>query len=154
LALERARRAQQLDPHDGQHHQLEGRILQLRGDVSGAEQAFRRALELDRFNHPDYALDLASLLVRQQKSEAAVMEAKSMLAQYPPAVVNNRASDDTLRPVLANLDSLIGNLYLSSGRLAEAGQAADRALALDSDNLRGRALKHQVEKKMTENSAR
>jgi tetratricopeptide (TPR) repeat protein len=127
--------------------------LQLRGDAAGAEKAFRRALELDRFNHPDYALDLAGLLVRQQKSEAAVMEAKNMLAQYPPAVVNNRASDDTLAPTLANLESLVGNVYLNSGQLKEAGQAADRALALDPHNLRGRALKHQVEKRMAENSA-
>jgi Flp pilus assembly protein TadD len=153
LALERARHAQQLDPHDGQHHQLEGRILALRGDLPAAELAFKQALRLDRFNHPDYALDLASILVREQKTDAAVSVASDMLKLYPLAVVNNRASDDTLRPTLANLEALIGNVHLAAGRIGEAGAAADRALALDPKSLRGRALKHQTDQLSSQNTA-
>ena len=144
-ALALAHRAQRLDPHDGQHYQLEGRILVLRGDFSGAVSAFQKALELDSFNHPDYALDLAGVRVRQQLPNEALETASDMLAKYPAAVRGNRVADETLMPILANLEALTGNIYLNQGRINEAGAAADRALALDPHGLRGRALKHQVQ---------
>jgi len=144
-ALERARRAEALDRYDGQHHQLEGRVLAAMGDAKGAAAAFRRALALDRFNHPDYALDLAALLMRENQPAEALQVAEAMLAQYPPEVVSNRGSDETVAPTLANLEALRGNVYLGQGDLDRAGAAADRALKLDPQSLRGRALKHQVE---------
>ena|GEM_PF-1021724 len=145
LALDRAHQAQRLDPDDGQHFQLEGRILTFKRDLKGAEAAFRRALALDQFNHPEYALDLAGVLVSEQKPAEALQVAAAMLAQYPPAVVSNRGADETLAPELANLEALVGNVYLSEGKVAEAKAAADRALGLDPKSLRGRALQHQVE---------
>ena len=144
-ALAAARQAEALDPADGQHHQLEGRILALRGDLRGAEVAFRKALVLDRFNHPDYAYDLADILVRRGRPDEALAAAGTMLAQYPAAVVANRVADETLPPALANLEALAGNVYLAQGQVQPAGRAADRALALYPKSLRGRALKHQVE---------
>ncbi len=145
LALDRAHAAQRLDPSDGQHYQLAGRILAQKADYKGAEAAFRHALELDRFNHPDYALDLASALLNEQKPDEALQVAKAMLAQYPSAVVSNRGADETLAPTLANLEALMGNVYLSRGKVTEAKAAAEHALALDPRGLRGRALKHQVD---------
>ena len=144
LALESARKAQTMDPYDGQHHQLEGRILAFRGDLKAAEGAFRRALELDAFNHPDYSLDLASVQVREGNNEAALKTANEMLAQYSSAVIANRAADQTLAPTLANLEALTGNIYLGAGRIDEANIAADKALLLDPQGLRGRALKHKL----------
>jgi len=144
-ALDKAHKAERLDPHDGQHFQLEGRILALKKDYKGADRALRQALALDRFNHPDYALDLAGVLNAEQKPAEAVSVAGTMLAQYPPAVVSNRGADETLAPNLADLEALRGNIYLGQGRVSDARAAADRALKLDPMSLRGRALKHQVE---------
>jgi O-antigen ligase len=148
LALDRARQAQALDPHDGQHHQLEGRVLVLRGDMAGAAAAFRAALKLDPHNHPDYALDLAAVQLRVGDAVGAVATAQAMLAQYPQAVIDNRNMDETLRPSLANLEALVGNADLAQGRLDEARAAAKRALQLDAKNLRGRALRHQVDERV------
>jgi tetratricopeptide (TPR) repeat protein len=145
LALHRARQAQQLDPHDAQHYQLEGRVLMAQNALSAAEAAFRRALELDHLNHPEYALDLASVLVREQKSGDAVRVAQAMIALYPPDVIGNRQADESIPPALANLHALVGNVALGEGRIAEADAAADAALRIDKDSLRGRALKHQVD---------
>lgn len=145
-AINRARAAQRLDPYDGQHYQLEGRARAQKGDLKGAEAAFRQALARDGLNHPDYALDLASVVARDKRPDEAVQIAQGMLALYPVAVVNNRVADETLRPTLANLEALVGNMALEAGRLGEAKAAADRALKLDPKSLRGRALKHQTEK--------
>jgi tetratricopeptide (TPR) repeat protein len=145
-ALVLARKAEDMDTHDAQHWQLEGRVLEQKGDGKGAEAAFRKALELDSLNHPDYALDLASLLVAEKRPDEAVEVAQKMLAQYPMDVVANRSADEAVAPALANLEALIGNVDLGRGDLAGARAAATKALELDRQNLRGRALKHQVDK--------
>jgi O-antigen ligase len=144
-ALERAREAQRRDPHDAQHHQLEGRVLAAKGDLAGAQAALREALKLDPLNHPDYALDLAVVQVRAGDAKAGVETAKAMLKLYPQSVVDNRNFDETLRPILANLEALIGNAALKDGRVDEAAAAAGRALKLDPKSLRSRALQHQVD---------
>ncbi len=146
LALDRAREAEGLDPHDGQNYQLEGRVLALRGDFAGAAAAFRKALVLDPYNQPSYALDLAMVQTRTGDTKAGLATAQGMLALYPPAVVENRGSDITLRPTLANLEALVGNILLERGDVSGAALAAKRALGLDPANLRGRALQHQVDK--------
>lgn len=145
-ALELARSAQRHDPRDGQHYQLEGRVLLARRDVKGAQQAFRRALELDPHNHPDYALDLATAQVVAGDESGAVTTAKAMLGQYPIDVVVQRNADLTLPPTLANLEAVIGNVALHQGDLATARAAAERGLRWDGQSLRVRALKAQVDK--------
>ncbi len=147
-ALERARTAEKLDPRDGQHHQLEGRVLVLRGDLKGAAKAFGAALALDPYNHPDYALDLASVESAMGNKVQAMATAKAMLAQYPPLVVVNRSGDAALRPNLANLEALVGNGELADGDVERARMAARRALELDPTSLRGRALNHAVEQRL------
>jgi len=145
-ALDLARQAEVLDPHDGQHHQLEGRVLALRGDYQGAEAAFRFALKLDPYDHPEYALDLAGVQAVAGDLNGAVATAQAMLQLYPPAVVANRNMDDTIRPTLANLQALIGNIDLARGDLKGADVAAKAAIYWDPTSLRGQALRNQVRK--------
>jgi Flp pilus assembly protein TadD len=82
VALAEARQAQSEDSHDGQHWQLEGRILQARGDLAGAERSFRHALELDPLNHPDYALDLATVQEKAGRAGDALATARHMLGLH------------------------------------------------------------------------
>jgi O-antigen ligase/Flp pilus assembly protein TadD len=147
-ALQRARQAQAQDPADGQHWQLEGRTLALRAEFAKAQQALRQALRRDPFNHPGYALDLATFQLLAGDQAGAKHTADAMLALYPKSVVDNRNIDQTVRPELANLEALVGNIDLVRGDLAGAQQAADGALGLDKTSLRGRALKVQVLKKL------
>jgi O-antigen ligase len=145
LALERARMAERLDPHDGQHHQLEGRVLALQGDYKGAEATLREALRLDPYNHPDYAQDLAFMQTKLGHNSEAITTVQTMLAQYPDAVVDNRNADLTLRPTLGNLEAFVGNIYLQEGDLEKAREAARASLHYDKKSLRGRALQHQID---------
>lgn len=147
LALDRARQAQSLDPYDGQHYQLEGRALAERGEFASAQRALKQALRLDRFNHPGYALDLATFQLLGGDPQGAVKTAKAMLALYPRSVVNNRNLDQTIRPTLANLEALVGNVALQRGDMSGAAKAAKRALDWDKNSLRGKALEVQVKKK-------
>ena len=147
LALDRAREAERLAPDDGQNYQLEGRVLALDGRLSASEVAFRHALRLDPYNHPQYALDLATVQLLDHDPQAAVATANSMLAKYPDPVVLNRQLDMTLRPTLGDLAALVGNIYLENGNTADARTAGLRALHYNPGNLRGRALMHQLQKR-------
>jgi hypothetical protein len=144
-ALERARLAERLDPHDGQHHQLEGRVLAAQGEVKAAERALEAALALDGLNHPDYALDLASWQAANGEVVAARRTAEQMLALYTDKVVDNRSNYPVVRPAVADLAALVGNLDLQEGNRVAAKAMAQRALRVQPENLRGRALLHQVE---------
>jgi O-antigen ligase/Tfp pilus assembly protein PilF len=143
-ALALVRRAQQADPFDGQHHQLEGRILLQEHDLAGATRAFEKALQLDPFDHPQYALDLASTQLLARQTDQALATAMAMLKLYPDQVLANRSADPTLRPALSALQAFVGNLYLQKGDMAQAKRAAQRAVAIYPESLPGRALQHQV----------
>lgn len=110
-ALDRARSlaqvAQLQDRYDGQHWQLEGRVLVRQGNEAAARTAFEMALRRDPHNRPEYALDLARLEQRAGRPDEARRVAQAMLDQYPPAVVENRQSDPTLLKTLTGLQSLL-----------------------------------------------
>jgi tetratricopeptide (TPR) repeat protein len=148
LALDTVHRAEQADPYDGQHWQLEGRILQAKtpADTKAVRAAFEHALQLDPLNHPGYALDLARAELAYHDAAAARRTAEHMLALYPPDVVANRQADPTLQGTLAELAALVGNLDLQVGHIPEARHQARRALDLQAQNLAARALLHQVQK--------
>jgi O-antigen ligase len=146
LALQRSEQAQRLDPHDAQHHQLKGRVLVKSGDLHGAIKEFREALRLDPYNHPEYALDLATAKLRAHDYDGARKSANAMLALYPVEVVANRNADTTIRPALSNLQALIGNSYLQQGALEQARAAAHRALRWNPQGSQANWLMDQVQR--------
>lgn len=146
LALDRARQAAAEDPADGQHRQLEGRALMMQGDLAGAERALREALRLDPYNHPEYAMDLATALYRLGRPQEAQKIARAMVDQYPQEVVDNRANDATLKPTLAMLWVMLGEQEQREGRLQAAADAAAQALRIDSKNPRALMLTTDLRK--------
>jgi tetratricopeptide (TPR) repeat protein len=106
LAMDRAVQAERLDPYDGQHYQLEGRIWKQQGELAKAKAAFEQALKLDQYNHPEYAFDLARVQVELGQTAAAKETIRAMLVQYPQSVVANRVADESLKFRLAQLKVL------------------------------------------------
>ncbi len=146
LALDRARMAQQQDPSDGQHHQLEGRVLWAQGNLADAGKAFKEALLLDPFNHPDYAYDLASVQAAQGNVTDALVTTANMLGYYPASVITNRNADRTVRSSVAHLAALQGNIEFKQGNIAAAQRSANLGIAIEPSNLRTRALINQINK--------
>jgi len=103
IALDRARAAERLAPHDSQNYQLEGRVLSARGDAKGAEAAFRRALVLDPYNQPQYAFDLAQLLQQTGRPAEALVVTRQMVGQYPASVIANRHNDPAIGRAVVNV---------------------------------------------------
>ena len=146
LALSRVRTGEQIDPLNGEHYNLEGRIRELQGDTAGALVALKMALVVDPYNHPEYSDDLATLQWRTGNVSAALATAQSMIRLYSSPKSEVSAVSATAKANLADLDSLIGNIYLSRGQIAASDAAAQAALQLDARSLRGRALLHQVQR--------
>ena len=142
LALDRARLAEKQDPEDAQHYQLEGRVLQLQKNRAGAESAFKTALVKDPYNHPEYAGDLAQLLILENNPEEALKVTTHMLDQYPESVVKNRIEDPSLHNNLANLEGIYAQLKISAGDIVSAKAAVARGLMLNPSNLRCRSLQN------------
>jgi tetratricopeptide (TPR) repeat protein len=139
-ALALARAAERADRDDAQHRQLEGRVLELKGDTKGAEAAYREALRLDPYNHPEYSYDLALLEWHEGRIGDALTTADAMLAQYPPAVVANRAADPAIAESLAELAVFEGTVHLQAGDLPAARASSKQALSLDAGDVRAQAL--------------
>jgi len=120
LALDRARSAERLAPLDSQNYQLEGRVLSARGDVKGAEAAFRRALVLDPYNQPQYAFDLAQLMQSSGRSAEALRVTRQMVGQYPASVLANRHNDPAIGRAIVNVELLQARLEEAQGDKAGA----------------------------------
>jgi putative inorganic carbon (hco3(-)) transporter len=143
-ALERAEQAISQDRADAQHYQIKGRILALQNRLPEAKAALIQALELDPYNHPEYAWDLANVYHRLDQPDEGVAVAQKMLDQYTIAVIFNRWADKSVPVHVANLWAYVGNVALAKGDVAGAKLAASKALTVDHHNLRGRALQVQA----------
>lgn len=140
------RRAQQLDLQDARWPYFLGDVLSVVGtDASGAEKAFRRALQL----HPDYApshMRLGKVLIAAGRSKDAAKELRRALELEPelePAKVAlaqielgtgrfdtaEKMLDEVLRssPRHAQALSTLGQVYMRQGRRGEARKIAERA---------------------------
>lgn len=146
LALDRARSAQKLAPLDPQNYQLEAWVLAYQGDMAGAERQLKRALELDPYNYPDLARDLAQVYDREGRTAEGFKVAQRMLDQYPMAVVQNRDVDPTVRPSVAELWAVEGDLALKQGRVAVAREAVAHGLEMDAKSRAVLRLKMEVGK--------
>ena len=140
VALGLARAAERQDRVDGQHYQLEGFVLKFDKQPVAAMAAFRHALVLDPYNHPEYAYNLALMQAQTGDAAGALKTANAMLAQYPPLVVANRAADPSVRDHLAQLAVLVGTIHLQAGDMPAAEAASKQALAFDASNVRAQAF--------------
>lgn len=125
-AQQLAERAIAADSRDAQHYQLKGRTLRSKGDAAGAEAALRRAIELDPNNQPLLYVDLADLLLFQQRSTEAITLLDQALPRYDDATVVNRSAAPAFRQAVVTLYLVRARAY------GDAGQADKQAADIES----------------------
>jgi O-antigen ligase len=95
-AIQPALLAMASDSLDAQHYFLMARANLLIESYDLAEDNYRRALDHDRFNHPEYYVDLARLYIFQQRYADAKNELDTVIGLYPADVIANRHLDQTV----------------------------------------------------------
>jgi tetratricopeptide (TPR) repeat protein len=140
LARTSAEAAIARDPRDSQNYFLLARIERLAGNRTAALADYRQTLRLDPWNHPDYYLDLASLLLQTGQTAAGRQVVSRGLGLYPDTVIANRNADPTIKPAVAELLVLQAADRLQQGNTSGAVSDLDRALRLDPTNQDARQL--------------
>lgn len=131
LALDRARAAQHQDPYDGQHWFLEGRSLALARRPAEAARAFQSAIVRDRYNHPEYYLQLSQVQLGQGQIDQAFATAESAIGQYPDNVLANRNLDPNITRSIAALYQITAIIRTTRGETDGANLDQARAARLN-----------------------
>jgi tetratricopeptide (TPR) repeat protein len=113
--IEEARAAADLAPRNPSFQHYVGQLLLRRGDLAGAEDAFRRAIEMSG-SGGDVPWDLSITLDRAGRLEEAVEWAQQAVERAPAK---------------AQLHHHLGNLLLRQGRLKDAEASQRKAIDLD-----------------------
>ena len=106
-------RARALEPNNPAHAVSEGEYLLRSGDLDGAEERYRRAIDLDPRSAARSAL--GALLLQQGRIEEALTELQAAVAQHPESILAHEA---------------LATALLVSGDAAGALRAARKALVL------------------------
>ena len=156
-ALEWIRRAMKISPSDASVHRTAGGIMLALGMYAEALEVTRKAASLQP-NLPGVQGQLGTALTKLERGDEAMVSLEIALRQEP------RPNADLLNTLAAALEQCcefvraeefarralllqpasglawnsLGNAFLGQGRLLEAVQAFDRALALKSDDANAR----------------
>ena len=112
---------------------------------AAAELAFREALTLDPYNHPEYYNGLAELYLSQAKLTAALDLEQQVTALYSTDVLARLSpSDPSLTVKLAQSYADRASALVRLGRVAEARTDIARSLGLDEANATAQRLLSQI----------
>ncbi len=131
--------AKSLDPLDAQQVFLEARVLFKQHKTVEAEAAYKRTIQLDPYNHPDYYADLAYLYLLDNQPAQVMTTTSAAIKQYPDAVVANRNSDLAVKGYLGAL-YYFRALAEQENDPGRAKADAQKALKLNSRNQDARQL--------------
>lgn len=144
LAESRARLAVGQDPWDSQHAFFLGRVMQQKKQFLGAEEAYKKAIELDPLNHPEYYQGLANLYLLANRPADVLKVTTSILPLYPAGVIANRSADPTIPETVSNLYVSQAVAHNRQGEIAATRADLERALKINPDNNRAKALLERV----------
>lgn len=134
LALDKANQAAKIDPSDAQHSLLAARVLVEKRDYDGAVGYYRRAIEKDPYNEPDFYSELVGVELERGHLEPALEYADRGVGLYSDKVLSRRASDEDLPRRVARLLVARAAVKLRLGDGAGGRADATKALGLDPGN--------------------
>ena len=128
-----AEQAVRLEPQDARHVFALANVLERQGKVIDALTNYRAAIMLDPHNNPQYYTAYARLLQKEGQVTEAIVIMRTILDEYTPDVIENRAQV-SISQRLAVGYALLADLNIEKEDLGKAQQAIDRAEALSPNN--------------------
>lgn len=140
LATEATRR----EPRDARHWYALGNASERLGKTSEALAAYRRAVELDPFNNPQYQISYAQLLAQEGFTQEALEVLGGITQEYSDEVIANRSFVNIADRVAIAL-TLQAQLQLESGDQVAAAQSLARARLLSPKYQPAQELETQIQ---------
>jgi tetratricopeptide (TPR) repeat protein len=139
LATEATRR----EPRDARHWYALGNASERLGKTSEALAAYRRAVELDPYNNPQYQVSYAQLLAQEGFTQEALEVLGVITGEYTDEVIANRSFIRIGDRVAIALTQQ-AQLQLESGDTAAAAQSLARARLLSPNYQPAEELEKQL----------
>ncbi len=139
LATEATRR----ESRDARHWYALGNASERLGKTSEALAAYRKAVELDPFNNPQYQISYAQLLAQEGFTQEALEVLGVITQEYSDEVIANRSFVSIADRVAIAL-TLQAQLQLESGDQAAAAQSLARARLLSPKYEPAQELETQI----------
>ncbi len=140
LATEATRR----ESRDARHWYALGNASERLGKTSEALAAYRKAVELDPFNNPQYQISYAQLLAQEGFTQEALEVLGVITQEYSDEVIANRSFVSIADRVAIAL-TLQAQLQLESGDQAAAAQSLARARLLSPKYQPAQELETQIQ---------
>ena len=125
---EAARRASRLEPRDAKHVFALAVVEERQGKITEALSHYRRAIELDPYDNPQYQVAYALLLRREGFTNEALSVLRGITAAYTPLATDRLVSNLPLR--LSAAFALMADIKHEHGDSVGAQLDLDRALQL------------------------
>lgn len=119
-------------------YDLRGLIQTAKEDFVGAEESFRRAISLDKFNNPDYYINLAQLYYSQNRHEEAVKTLTTFLDYYPFEIIEARRTSGYFIERLSQVYYALALIYKNVGDVDKERHYLIQALKVDKYNVGAR----------------
>lgn len=131
-AAQLATEATAREPRDAKHWYALGNANERLGKTTEALSAYRRAVELDPHNNPQYQVSYAQALAREGFTREALVVLQSITQEYTDAVIANR-NFVRIADRIAIALTLQAKLQLEAGDKVSAAQSLARARLLSPD---------------------
>lgn len=144
-ALAYAERAVALDPQDARHYYALANVQQRLGKTTEALKNYRRAIELDPHNNPQYQVSLALLLEQQGFTREALAVLRPIANEYTDKVLENRNFASNIRARIAIVYTVLARLESENRNLDQARRDIRRALQLNPKYVPAEDLQNKLE---------
>lgn len=130
---------------DARHYFLLANIFLARGQTDQATEYFKKTIELDPLNNPQYYTAMADLYLKQNKPSQAKSTIDSVLRLYTPTVIANRSAALQLKNRLAILYNLKAIILFQEGNKPSALEQVKKALELAPNYQDAKLLQEKIQ---------
>ncbi|MBP9827464.1 O-antigen ligase family protein [Candidatus Saccharibacteria bacterium] len=139
-ALRYAERATSQEPNDARHWYALANVKERLGKRNEALAYYRRTIELDPYDNPQYYINYALLMDKEGSTNEAIVALKKITSQYTDAVLENRSAYSSIKVRVSAAHSLLAQLYINKSEIEKAKAEIARALILNADNITAQNL--------------
>ncbi len=119
-------------------YSLNGLILMEKKDLVSAENNFLKAVSLDKYNNPEYYINLGFFYYLNNRINDAVRVIKSILDYYPSDMIVARSASIQLIEKLSQAYYILALIHRNNGELNEARKYLIESLKIDKYNIEAR----------------